>query len=88
MVEVIVQWEREAREDKHGRCYLSGAKNFEFYPVCAAELLKPFKKGESMFHKGHWLWEVSWVESTSQVSSEEAVNKAEAGGWGEGRGWV
>ena len=43
--------------NKHGQCYLSGAKNFEFYPVCAAEPLKPFKKGESMFHKGHWLWE-------------------------------
>lgn len=43
--------------NKHGQCYLSRAKNFEFYPVCAAELLKPFKKGESMFHKGHWLWE-------------------------------
>lgn len=43
--------------NKPGQCYLSRAENFEFYPVWAGVLLKPFKKGESMLQKGHWLWE-------------------------------
>ena len=41
--------------NKPGQCYLSRAENFEFYPVRAGVLLKPFKKGESMLYKGHWL---------------------------------